>query len=145
MSDNELRNLDAEIHRLVFGKTAEWIAAEPFVMEKQDDNVFGFSCNFGGAVFTADRDWLVNDYLDPDENREVPYYTTDPAAACLVAAKAGCGVQPHGFREVNGVRVPNGWEAWVLSWGQQCHTTRAATQAEAICRAALKAIAAVVA
>lgn len=74
------RRLDAWVHMHVMGKNAIWVAEEESVIEKNDKSPFGFTCNFGGAVFTADREWLVNDWYDPDSDREVPHYSADPTA-----------------------------------------------------------------
>ena len=72
---------NARIAEKVMGHTVRYVAAEKFVLEKNEASPIGVVCNFGGAVFTADRDWLVDGYLDETTGREVASYDTDIASA----------------------------------------------------------------
>lgn len=60
------RDVDAEIHRRIFGKKAIWVDSES---------------KGGWAYFTRDREWVDQDYVDPDERMPVPYYTLSECAA----------------------------------------------------------------
>jgi hypothetical protein len=81
------REEDALICQLVFGRKVEFIPEQPSEYALDETSPLGFRTNFCGAVFTADRDWLVDDWLDVDENREVPHYTRDPAEDYSVLVK----------------------------------------------------------
>ena len=74
------REKDAKLHQLL-GYKAIYIAEQPMEIEYTPGKLPGVKSNFGGAVFTAQREWLVNDWLDPDTNDDVPHYSTDLAAA----------------------------------------------------------------
>ena len=65
-------------------REVQYITEEECVLDENDESPLGVTCNFGGNVFTSDRDWLVNGYLDVGENREVAKYSTDIAAALEV-------------------------------------------------------------
>lgn len=130
MTTEELRALDAEVHRKVFGKRAEWIASEPFEFKGCPESPLGTSCNFGGQVFTADREWLADDWLDPDANREVPRYSEDMAATSLVLEAWQGDVllrRQNGYWNCELFRPSDQWDAW----GE--------TPSEAVCRARLLA------
>jgi len=76
------REFDAMVH-IAIGKQCVFIAREPSVVTF-GEGPLGFTCNFGGGVFTADREWLVDDWLDEETNREVPHYSTSIADAWAV-------------------------------------------------------------
>ena len=130
LSEADLRELDARVHREVMGRPCRFVAAEPMVAGPDPDAPLGWSTNCGGAVFTADREWLVDDWYDPDANREVPRYSTDIAAAWEVV---GWLRERFGqFQLVAGVE----WHCWAEHmdpWGS------GDTAPLAICRAALAA------
>lgn len=130
MTDTELRKIDAFVHVHVMGKRAQYIAAEPMVIEDRPDSLLGIVTNFGGAVFTASREWLVDDWYDPDANDEVPRYSTDPGSAWEVVEKMG----ESGLNRWVVVKFGE-CSAWFGGWA----SGEAPTMPLAVCRAALKA------
>lgn len=165
MTDAELRELDSEVHRKVMCKQAIYVAAEPHVSGPDPDSPIGFSTNFGGAIYTADHEWLVNDWYDPEENNAVPRYSSDITAAWAVVTRlqelnpgwrfdllGGDRPFPTLMDRATGqtftgtTRHPFGWSAEFFGHedpeqctGQRHGTGRGDTPMLAICRAALAA------
>lgn len=131
------REMDALVARTVLGLEPKWVASEPWV-STSGPSVLDFYCNFGGAVYTADRDWLVDDYWLPDCRRRLPDYSTDIAAAWKVVENI---LRESEVYVCSGVVVngESGWRATVESelglWEAD-----APTAPEAICKAALMAV-----
>ena len=61
----EGRELDAAVARLVFDLQPVYVKEQPWECREDPDMALGIYCNFGGAVFTAEREWVVNDYVLP--------------------------------------------------------------------------------
>lgn len=126
------RELDAVVHREVFGKEAVWIP--------EDDNAL-----FGGAVFTRDRDWLVNDYLDPEENTEIPHYHEMCVPDVFVEQlsklrykKRYNGV-PAKYIRLTVTHSKQGWKANLLT-DAFSYSAKGSTFGEAVSRVALLAV-----
>ena len=138
------RELDALVAEKVMGKTVEFIPSEPVEIKDDPTAFFGVTTNFGGAVFTSDREWLVDDWLDIEAVRAVANYSTDIAAAWAVVEKIAEGgfwlklttpftpEQPYwaGFTPHN----ITGWN------GRPDHQAGDLSPSRAICLAALKAV-----
>lgn len=126
------RELDAAVHREVFGKEAIWIP------EDEKDL-------FGGAVFTRDRDWLVNDYLDPEENMAIPYYHEMCVPDVFVEQLSRLNYKkryngvPAKYIRLTVTHSKQGWKANLLT-DAFSYSARGSTFGEAVSRVALVAV-----
>ena len=136
------RELDAAVASKVFGLSVEYVAEEPFDMHEDSAAPLGFVCNFGNAVFTANREWLVDDYWIPATQLRVPPYSTSWEAAGEVLER----LQALGF--IATLQTPHfdgdAWGCKVDSRPFASAIVRMCATAEtgplAICRAALLAL-----
>jgi hypothetical protein len=81
------RELDAEVAKVVLKKRVTYIATEPSYVRADESSPLGFVSNFGGKHYTRDHDWIGDDWLDIDEDRELAHYSTDIAAAFAVVER----------------------------------------------------------
>lgn len=87
------RELDAAVARMVFGLEPVYVEEQPWECHIDPDNPSNSYCNFGGAVFTAEREWVVNDYVLPcrdgglNGGHILPHYSSDIAATWHVVER----------------------------------------------------------
>ncbi|HEY8414210.1 MAG TPA: hypothetical protein VIK99_00410 [Thermaerobacter sp.] len=102
----EGRELDAAVARVVFGLQPVYVAEKPLEFREDPDMPFGVQCNFGGAVWVAEREWVVNDYVLPcsdgglDGGHILPHYSGSLDEAWKVVlqmAHLGYGMELHEF------------------------------------------------
>lgn len=128
------RELDALVHQKVMGKKAIYVAEKPFILEEDPSSPLGIRCNFGGAVFTRDREWLVNDYYDPEADTRVPDYSRDISAAWQVLER----MVPSPLIWYEHERKPLGWHVRLRDQEYHLGTDVVCSLLpEAICKAAL--------
>ena len=129
--------LDARVAVEVMGRQVRYIDSEEFVCEKNAEAPLGFVCNFGGAIFTNDREWLIDGWLDVELNREVARSSTDWAAAREVlehqSKQERCHFSLQRFTASIGTE-----HEWRADFG--FNTAHASTAPLAICLAALEAV-----
>ncbi|MHC4445240.1 MAG: BC1872 family protein [Planctomycetota bacterium] len=134
----------AELDRLVceevMGREVRYIASEEFFCEENEKAPLGFFCNFGGAVFTSDQEWLIDGWLDVGANREVACYSTEISVAWEVAARM---YEIVGHFKVGRNRNVKGGQWFVQIDEGECFGCFSKSAPLAICRAALVAVAAV--
>ena len=127
------RALDALVAERVMERRIHFVAAEEVETKEDPSAPLGMTCNFGGAVYTSDREWVVNDWLDVEANRAVRPYSTSIEAAMDVLHKARGEEQGHFI--ISSITR----DGYVCTLGES-KTAQGATIAEAICKASLLAV-----
>lgn len=136
----EGRDLDAEVARAVFGLEPVYVAEQPWECHIDRENPLNSYCNFGGAVFTDEREWVVNEWVLPCRDgglhggKVLPAYSADMGAVGAVVKRMG----ELGWTLE--LLVPPGGPAIArFRQGAIIRQAEGRTASEAICRAALLA------
>lgn len=130
------RELDALVHQRILGKRCRYIKSEPDDT-RIGEGPLGLTSNFGGAVFTSDRDWLVDDWLDEETNRELRHYSETWEGMRLVVEAMG---KKGWFVTMNG---PDNYDGnWFARFRSRTLVENAIGEEapEAACKAALLAL-----